>query len=272
MRGAASPCCGAPLSSYWACAAALAGCLTPLWALSVRLRDSSIVDIFWGLGFVLVAWVTFAVAEGHLERKLVLAGLTTLWGIRLSVFLALRNLGHGEDARYSAMRHRHGPSWWWRSFFIVFALQGVLLFVVSLPVQVAQHAEQPPLGALDALGALVTLTGVLFETLGDWQLARFRSQPENKGLIMTSGLWRFTRHPNYFGDFLVWWGLFVIACATANAWFTVVGPVVMSILLMRVSGVTLLEKTMRKRPGYAEYAARTNAFFPWPPKKPFTPL
>lgn len=254
------------MSSYLLCAGVLACCLATLWLLSVRLEDSSIVDIFWGLGFAIVAWVTCATSSGLLERRLLLSGLTTLWGLRLSAYLARRNLGHGEDARYTAMRKRQGPSWWWKSLFIVFALQGVLLFVVSLPVQVAQHAPGPPIGAFDVIGALLVITGVLFESVGDWQLARFKSRPENQGQIMTRGLWRYTRHPNYFGDFVVWWGLYVIACATSTAWWTIVGPAVMSILLMRVSGVTLLEKTMSKRPGYAAYAARTSAFFPRPPK------
>ncbi len=260
------------MSSYLLSAGVLACCLSGLWLLSVRLADSSIVDIFWGLGFVIVAWVTCATSSGLLERRLLLSGLTTLWGLRLSVYLAMRNLGHGEDARYTAMRKRQGPSWWWKSLFIVFALQGVLLFVVSLPVQLAQHAPGPALGAFDVIGGLLVLTGVFFESLGDWQLARFKSRPENKGQIMTRGLWHYTRHPNYFGDFVVWWGLYVIACATGTAWWTIVGPVVMSILLMRVSGVTLLEKTMSQRPGYAEYAARTSAFFPRPPKREITPL
>ena len=260
------------MNSYWLCAGALACCLTGLWALSVRLKNSSIVDIFWGAGFVVVAWVTFAFSEGLLQRRLLLTGLTTLWGLRLSVYLAIRNRGHGEDPRYTAMRNRQGPSWWWKSLFIVFALQGVLLFIVSLPVQVAQHAERSPLGMFDVIGAVLAITGVLFESAGDWQLARFKSMPQNKGQIMARGLWRYTRHPNYFGDFLVWWGLFVIACATGTAWWTIAGPVVMSILLMRVSGVTLLEKTMSKRPGYAQYAARTSAFFPRPPKRERTLL
>jgi steroid 5-alpha reductase family enzyme len=190
-----------------------------------------------------------------------------LWGGRLSAYLAWRNLGKGEDPRYVAMRARHGEKWPLRSLFQVFILQGALMFLVSLPIQVAQHAQTPPaLGLADALGAGLVLLGVLIEGLGDLQLARFKAQPDNRGKVMDQGLWRYTRHPNYFGDFVVWWGLYVIALGTGSAWWTVVGPLVMSILLMRVSGVTLLEKSLKQRPGYAEYVRRTSPFFPRPPR------
>lgn len=254
------------LSSYALSALAIAAALFALWLLSLRLRDSSIVDIFWGAGFVIIAWVTRASATGAAARSALLLALVTLWGLRLAAHLAHRNLGKGEDPRYVAMRARHGDKWPLRSLFIVFALQGALMWIISLPVQATLRSPLPEaLGPLDALGALLALTGVFFEAVGDLQLARWKRDPDNRGKVMDRGLWRYTRHPNYFGDFLVWWGLYALALASGNAW-TVMGPALMSFLLLRVSGVTLLEKSMRKRPGYDEYVRRTSAFFPWPPR------
>jgi steroid 5-alpha reductase family enzyme len=254
------------LSSYALSALAIGAALFALWLLSLRLRDSSIVDIFWGVGFVIIAWVTRASAQGAAARSALTLALVTLWGLRLAGYLAYRNIGKGEDPRYVAMRAHHGDRWPLRSLFIVFALQGALMWIVSLPVQATLRSPLPEaLGPLDALGALLVLTGVLFEGLGDLQLARFKASPENRGKVMDRGLWRYTRHPNYFGDFLVWWGLYALALAGGNAW-TALGPALMSFLLLRVSGVTLLEKSMRKRPGYDEYVRRTSSFFPWPPR------
>jgi steroid 5-alpha reductase family enzyme len=239
--------------------------MVALWLLSLRLSDSSIVDIFWGAGFVLVVWVTRLAQPGAEPRAGLVAALTTLWGVRLAGYLARRNIGKGEDPRYTAMRTRHGAAWPLRSLFQVFVLQGVLMWLISLPVQAAERARgSGALGWLDALGAALALTGVAFEAIGDAQLARFKADPENKGKVMDRGLWRYTRHPNYFGDFLVWWGLYTVAVASGNAW-TVGSPALMSFLLLRVSGVTLLEKSMRKRPGYDAYVRRTSAFFPWFP-------
>jgi steroid 5-alpha reductase family enzyme len=254
-----------PMSSWALTAAALASALFALWIVSLRLRDTSIVDIFWGLGFVAVAWITRLASKDAAARADLAVALTTLWGLRLGAYLAWRNLGKGEDPRYAAMRRRHGDAWPVRSLFIVFGLQGVLLWVVSLPVQAAVRAPPSALGALDVAGAVLWGIGVFFETVGDVQLARFKRAPENRGKVMDRGLWRYTRHPNYFGDFLVWWGLFAVASG-AGAWWTAVSPALMSLLLLRVSGVTLLERSLRRRPGYDAYARRTSAFFPWPPR------
>lgn len=256
-----------PLPPSLLCALALGAAMLALWLVSLRLRDASIVDIFWGLGFVGVAWITLATsAAPEAARAGLVVGLTTLWGLRLAAYLTWRNLGKPEDARYQAMRRRYGERWPLLSLFIVFGLQGALIWIVSLPVQAAVSAPGPTaLSALDAAGAALVLTGVLFEGVGDLQLARFKRNPTNAGQVMDRGLWRYTRHPNYFGDFLVWWGLFALAAAS-GAWWTAVSPALMSFLLLRVSGVTLLEKSMRKRPGYEEYVRRTSAFFPWPPR------
>ena len=252
-----------------ATALTLAGCMGALWLLSLWLRDASIVDVFWGLGFVGVAAVSLAHAEADgAPRRWLLPSMVSLWGLRLAAYLLWRNAGRGEDPRYRAMRRHWGARFWWVSLFTVFALQGVLLWIVSLPVQLGVLAPGGPLGALDALGLLLFAVGLLFETVGDWQLARFRADPANAGRVMDRGLWRFTRHPNYFGDACVWWGIFGVSLATPYGAWTVVGPALMTFLLLRVSGVPMLERSIRRRrPGYEAYARRTSAFLPRPPRR-----
>jgi steroid 5-alpha reductase family enzyme len=185
------------------------------------------------------------------------------------VYLARRNLGKGEDSRYAEMRRRHGERWPLRSLVVVFWLQGALMWVVSLPVQVGMSDATPAgLGALDWIGTALWGVGFAFESVGDLQLARFKDDPANRGRVMDRGLWRCTRHPNYLGDFCVWWGIWLVALATGSAWWTVAGPALMSVLLIRVSGAALLERSLvRRREGYADYVARTSAFFPWPPRR-----
>ncbi len=252
-----------------ASAVAVAVVMIATWLVSLPIRNASTVDIVWGLGFVIVAWTAFLVADGADPRRWLLTGLTTVWGLRLSVYLAMRNLGKEEDYRYQEMRRRHGDRFGLVSLGTVFGLQGALMWVVSLPVQVGQVPTSPPrLTWVDYLGAGVWLVGLVFESVGDWQLARFKADPANKGKVMDRGLWRYTRHPNYFGDFMVWWGLYLIALATGVAWWTVLGPIVMSILLIQVSGKAMLEKTIgKRRPGYEEYVRRTSGFFPMPPRQ-----
>jgi len=237
------------------------------WLISLPLRNASIVDIVWGAGFVLVAWITFVIADGVDGRQLLLTLLTTVWGSRLAGYLLWRNAGKGEDFRYRSMRRRQGPGFPIRSLVTVFALQGVLMWVVSLPVQLGSVASTPSVGVLAIVGASVWLLGFGFESVGDFQLARFKADPGNEGRVMDEGLWRYTRHPNYFGDFCVWWGLFLIALEADGGWRSVIGPIVMSVFLIRISGVAMLERGLRKRrPGYAEYMATTSAFFPRPPR------
>lgn len=252
-----------------ASAASIAVLMVVMWLVSLLARDASIVDIIWGLGFVVVAVTAAVVGDGAVDRRYLLLALVGVWGLRLSGYLAWRNLGHGEDYRYQAMRKKHGDRFWLVSLFQVFLLQGVLMWVVSLPVQLSASAELPAsLGPLAYAGIAVWLVGLVFETVGDAQLAAFKADPDNKGKVMDRGLWRFTRHPNYFGDFCVWWGIFLVAAETVPGRYGVVGPLVMSFLLLRVSGVAMLEKTIgKRRPGYAEYVERTSAFFPRPPKR-----
>ncbi len=249
------------------CAAVIAGALLLLWLVSLRLRNASIVDVFWGSGFVLVAAVTWAgVGCSAGPHALLVAGCTTAWGLRLSIHLALRNLGHGEDRRYQKLRARYAP-FWWKSLFVVFGLQGVLLWVVSLPVQLGQRARPGPgLTALDVIGLGVFVFGLGLETIADAQLRAFTRDPASAGQVMDRGLWRWSRHPNYFGEIVLWWGLGLMAASTPGAWWAaIVGPAVITFLLVRVSGVPMLEAGMRqRRPGYVEYVARTRALVPWP--------
>jgi steroid 5-alpha reductase family enzyme len=238
-----------------------------VWLLSLVRADASIVDPCWGSGFVLVAFASCWLNFPPSARVILLVALTAIWGLRLSIFLLWRNWGHGEDRRYRAMRHYHGPRFGWVSLFTVFLLQAVILWFVSLPIQVAAaEAESSPMGWLDGIGVLLWVIGFAFEAIGDWQLARFKADPRNAGQVMTRGIWRFTRHPNYFGDCCIWWAIFLIAAA-GGAWWTVLSPLLMTFLLLKVSGVTLLESTIvDRRPEYAAYQARTNAFFPGPPR------
>lgn len=238
-----------------------------LWLLSLRLRDASIVDIFWGSGFVICVWLYFAAASGGLaQRQWLIALLVTLWGLRLSLHIFRRNHGKGEDFRYQQWRRENGTAWWWRSFLKVFLLQGVLMWIISVPLLAAQMAA-PGLNWLDAAGAALWIVGFYFEAVGDRQLARFKADPANRGKLFTGGVWRYTRHPNYFGDAAQWWGFYLIAAAAGGYW-AVYSPLLMTMLLLRVSGVALLERSLKDhKPGYRDYMARTNAFFPWFPRK-----
>ncbi len=239
-----------------------------LWLVSLAVRDASIVDMAWGAGFVVIAWIAYFLGGGAPHRRLLMAAMVTIWGLRLSLYLIRRNLGKEEDYRYQAMRKRHGARFPVVSLGSVFVLQAVIMWIVSLPVQAAQVAVLPEkLQWLDFVGIFVWSVGLFFEAVGDAQLASFKANAENAGKVMDRGLWRYTRHPNYFGDFMVWWGIYLVALSTTSAWWTFVGPALMSFFLMRVSGVPLLEKSLRaKRPGYDAYIARTSAFFPRPPK------
>ncbi len=244
------------------------GLMTLLWLVSLRLKNSSIVDIFWGAGFVVSTWIYFFLTpDGFLLRKVLIAILTTLWGVRLSLYILWRNWRKGEDFRYQTWRMEAGAAWWWRSFFKVFLLQGILMWIISTPLLAAQYKSNPDrLTVLDFLGMGLWLVGFFFESVGDIQLARFKANPDNKGKVMDRGVWRTTRHPNYFGDSTQWWGNYLIA-ASAGGWWTAFSPLLMTMFLLRVSGVTLLEKSLAVRPGYEEYIKTTSAFIPWFPRK-----
>lgn len=256
------------LETYAIGLAVTVGLMTLLWLLSLRLKNASIVDIFWGSGFVVAGWLFFALTPaGYLPRKLLIAGLVTIWGLRLSIHILLRNWGKPEDFRYQKWRREAGRRWGWQSYFQVFLLQGVLLWIISAPLLAAQlfSSSQKP-GILDVLGMILWVVGFFFEAVGDYQLAHFRANPENKGQILSSGVWRYTRHPNYFGDSAQWWGYYLIAASAGGGW-SIFSPILMTLFLLRVSGVTLLEKSLKERPGYQEYIQSTSAFLPWFPRK-----
>ena len=247
--------------------------LTLVWLLSLKLRDASVADVCWGLGFVLVTWLYCLRAPALTARSWLVAVLITLWGLRLSLHIYRRNRGKAEDARYRAMRASQGPAFWWRSLFTVFWLQGAILWFVALPLLVAVHATRPAtLTGVDGLGVVLFALGFGFEVVGDHQLDRFKANPANLGRVLDRGLWRYTRHPNYFGDATLWWGLYAIAGATPGGWLTVLSPALMTFLLMRVSGVTLLEDSLKaSKPGYHAYISRTPPFVPWLPRAPGDP-
>jgi steroid 5-alpha reductase family enzyme len=245
--------------------AAAVGSMTLLWLISLPLRNASIVDSYWGPGFGLVALVYLSAADAGPRGWLVLA-LTLAWGLRLGVHIFVRNFGKPEDYRYAAWRRGAGARFWWFSYFQVFLLQGLLLWLISAPLLAAQLGRAP-LGGMDALAAAAWAVGFFFEAVGDWQLLRFKADAANRGQVMDRGLWRYTRHPNYFGEAAMWvgYGLFAVA---AGGWWSLYGPALMIFLLLRVSGVALLEKGLAStKPGYAEYVARTSAFIPMPPRK-----
>jgi steroid 5-alpha reductase family enzyme len=256
----------AALATTFACGLAA---MVALWLLSLVRRDVSIVDLWWGPGFALLAAVALAAGPHAGARSTLLLVLVALWGARLGVYLFLRNRGKGEDPRYARMRRHWGPRFPWISLATVFVLQAVLQWLVSLPLQLALLVPGArPLGALDAAGVALFATGLAFEAIGDAQLARFKADPANAGCVMDRGLWRYTRHPNYFGDCLAWWGLFAIAAATPLGPWAIASPLLMTFLLLRVSGVALLERSLvRTRPGYASYVERTSAFVPLPPRR-----
>ena len=236
-----------------------------LWAVSVPLRDVSIVDSAWSLLVLAPAVVAAWLAAPAGPRAFWVLLLAALWALRLTGYITWRHWGQEEDHRYRAIRARNEPGFAAKSLYLGFGLQAVLAWVVSLPLVLAVLSPAP-WNLLDAIGIAVFVVGVVVETLADAQLARFKASSYHRGRVLDTGLWRYSRHPNYFGEFCVWWGLWLVALA-AGAWWTVVSPILMSILLLKVSGVTLLEKDIgERRPAYRAYAARTSTFFPWLPR------
>jgi steroid 5-alpha reductase family enzyme len=225
-----------------------------------RKRLSQTIDTF--------RWVYFALTpDGFLQRKWLISILVTLWGLRLSLYILWRNWGKPEDFRYQKWRQEAGKRWWWQSYFQVFVLQGLLMWLISVPLLAAQRSSAPAnLTMFDFIGLVLWVVGFFFEAVGDLQLARFKANPANKGKVLEAGVWRYTRHPNYFGDSAQWWGYYLIG-ASAGGWWTIFSPILMTLLLLRVSGVALLEKTLETRPGYKEYVEKTSAFIPWFPRK-----
>jgi steroid 5-alpha reductase family enzyme len=235
------------------------------WVLSLAKTDVSIVDSLWSLMFLAAALVYWQAADASTDRAALVLVLVTLWAVRLAGYITWRNWGEGEDSRYQEIRERNQPGFAFKSLYLVFALQSLIALVVSLPLLAAMQGTSP-LGWLDYAGVALFAVGFLFEAVGDWQLARFKADPDNAGEVLDSGLWRYTRHPNYFGNACIWWGLFLLGLS-AGGWWSLVSPVLMTFLLLKVSGVAMLEKDIgERRPAYRDYIQRTNAFLPGPPK------
>ncbi|MGB0121615.1 MAG: DUF1295 domain-containing protein [Solirubrobacterales bacterium] len=240
--------------------------MTVTWMISLIRKDAGLADIAWGLVFIAIAWTSYAAGEGS-GAMLLAACLVTIWGLRLATHVARRNLGQDEDRRYQAMRKKRPATFWIWSLFGVFLLQGGIALVVSIPVQALGAQAPDSIGWLSWIGVAVFAFGFYFEAVGDLQLSRFIKDPSTDGQVMDRGLWKFSRHPNYFGDATEWWGIWLIALGSGAPWWTAIGPVVMTFFLLKVSGVAMLEKDMAdRRPGYREYMERTSAFIPWPPK------
>ena len=276
------------------------GALTVLWAFSVAVKDASLIDIFWGFGFLLVASVCLYLAPVKTPYLTLLAALPIIWGLRLTLYLGKRNLGHGEDKRYVSMQKRASKkgmsemSWRLRSLFTIYFGQGLLIMIVSAPVWVAmatgyqpwsgvvqttdgdmgvQGARYANIGVIAILGATLWLIGFLFEAIGDAQLASFLKKnkdydgPIDDKPVLDTGLWKYTRHPNYFGNACMWWGIWLVACQAPWGWATIFAPIIMTLLLTKVSGRDLLERDLGRRKNYQDYIARTSGFIPMPPKK-----
>lgn len=244
-----------------------------LWMINVAIKDPSFIDSWWALGMVVMAITSFIVTGGQGDHRLALTALCTVWGLRLGIYLLMRWRKHGADRRYATMMGLAQKDRGWgyakASLLLVFALQMPLQFAVALPVQLGQLGGVEPLGILAWIGVVLAVIGIIFESIGDWQLVQFKNNPANAGKVLNTGLWRFTRHPNYFGDACVWWGLWLIAAETG--WVgvaSVIGPILITFLLTKWSGVPTTEGRMRrKKPDYEAYVAQTSGFIPMPPRK-----
>jgi steroid 5-alpha reductase family enzyme len=237
------------------------------WFIAAQIRGrNDIADVAWGLGFVLAAAVSLVAGNLYSPRALLVSTLVLFWGLRLALHIHSRNRGKGEDPRYRKWREEWGRWFALRSFLQVFMLQGVLLLLVAVPIVFANTADARPLGWLDLLGLLIWLYGFIFEAVGDWQLLKFIRNPANKGKLMTSGLWRYTRHPNYFGEVTLWWGIWLMTLSLTGGWMTIIGPLTITFLILKVSGIPMLEKPYEERADFQEYQRHTSAFVPLPPK------
>jgi steroid 5-alpha reductase family enzyme len=247
---------------------AIASCMLVLWLVSIVIKDVSIIDAFWGTAFVLVSWIGLVVGHGVYFRKILLVLLVSIWGIRLSIYLFFRNHGKPEDYRYAAMRKRD-PNFTITSLYKVFGVQGLVVMLLSPPLwKVLQTHEPTTITVFDIVGTLVWLFGFLFESIGDYHLSQFKKDKNNAGKLMNKGLWRYTRHPNYFGDAVQWWGYGIIALSIPGAWWTLYSPALMTYVLVRVTGASLLEKKLAKtKPEWSKYMETTNTFIPWFPSE-----
>ena len=237
-----------------------------VFILAQILKDNSIVDIAWGLGFVMVAWFSYFYSSPIYTRKTILLLLVSVWGIRLAAYIIFRKWGKGEDFRYQAFRNKWKTHFYVKSFFYIFVFQGILLTLISIPIILVNRSASPSLGIFDYLGIGIFLTGFLLEIVADYQKSVFKRKPENRNRLMTRGLWRLSRHPNYFGESLLWWGVWMIAFSVPWGWAGLISPVLLTFLLVFVSGIPMLEKKHAGRQDFIEYKSRTSVFIPWFPK------
>ncbi len=239
------------------------------WLASLRNDNVTLVDSLWGLGFAMIAWVALWLSEGFAGRAWLITALVTAWAFRLSIYLTVRNWGKGEDPRYAAWRSKAGKAFRLQSLLKVFLLQALFMWVISLAMQTGQVSPAPARWTIfDTVGLAIWLTGFIFETVGDAQLKHFKADPANRGKVMDRGLWRYTRHPNYFGEMLVWWGIYTITLAVPHGWWTIISPLAITIVLLKMTGIPLTEQTIiEKRPEYKTYIRRTSALIPWFPGK-----
>ncbi len=241
--------------------------MTAVWLLSIYKNDMSIVDGFWGLGFIVITHFWFFRLEEIYPKQFIVTYLITLWGLRLATHIFFRNWNKPEDPRYVAFRTNWKEKTWWISFYKVFILQGGLMLVISLSIISIMFDSGGYLSLLNKIGIAIWLFGYIFETVADYQLLTWKKKPANKGKVMDVGLWRFSRHPNYFGETCVWWGVFILSLGSGYWFVSILSPILITFLLLKVSGVTLLEKRYEGNDKYAEYKRKTSPFFPLPPKK-----
>ncbi len=253
---------------YFTCLALLLFIYMNLWFVtSIFEKRNDIADIAWGIGFVFLAWASLLMSESVSTLGLCVTTLVTVWGIRLAYHIFKRNWGKPEDYRYRTWREEWGQWFYLRSYFQIYILQGFLLFLVVFPVLFINIYNTASLNWISIVGIVVWVLGFFFESVGDMQLAKFIKNPENKGKLMQSGLWKYTRHPNYFGEVTQWWGIFIIALSVPYGWVTIISPFTITFLILKVSGVPMLEKKMEQNPDFAEYKKRTSMFIPLPVKK-----
>jgi steroid 5-alpha reductase family enzyme len=260
------------VSYYLTLAGVLLAYMSLWFVVSLVKKRNDVADVAWGLGFVLMSWTSYVLSGTSGTRGLLVGILVSIWGLRLAWHIHARNRGKPEDYRYLAWRQEWGAWFYPRSYIQVYLLQGMLLFLIVSPVSIINNSVGTVLGVRDVLGVVVWLVGFYFEAVGDAQLARFIKNPSNKGTLMQSGLWAYTRHPNYFGEVTQWWGLWIVALSVSNGWLGIIGPLTITFLILKISGIPLLEKKMIDNPEFAEYKRRVSIFFPLPPRTSTTSL
>lgn len=236
------------------------------FVVSLIKKRNDVADVAWGLGFVLLAWASFFISNGSCGRGLIVNTLVSIWGLRLAWYIYRRNKGKTEDYRYLTWRQEWGKWFYIRSYVQIYLLQGFFLLIIVSPVLIINRNPGSSLGWLDFIGILIWIFGFSFEVIGDAQLAKFMMNPTNKGKLLQTGLWAYTRHPNYFGEVTLWWGIWLLSLSSPNGWFTIVGPLTITILILKVSGIPLLEKKMENNPDFEKYKRKVSVFIPLPTK------